>query len=85
LRVHFKGELEYILQAVKAVNNNLTQSLHESQEAQVLFALEDDVSKSSGGELQIRTWCELLDTRPRLYAGLIQTLDIVMSWGGTVG
>ncbi|KAH7225247.1 hypothetical protein BKA60DRAFT_450540 [Fusarium oxysporum] len=74
LGLHFRDELEYILQAVKAVNNSLTESLQESQESPILFAQEE--------EMQIGNWRELLDTRPRLYARLIKRLDNVISWGG---
>ncbi|PCD41102.1 hypothetical protein AU210_003660 [Fusarium oxysporum f. sp. radicis-cucumerinum] len=74
LGLHFRDELEYILQAVKAVNNSLTESLQESQESPILFAQEE--------EMQIGNWRELLDTRPRLYVRLIKRLDNVISWGG---
>ncbi|KAJ0149884.1 Oxygen-dependent choline dehydrogenase [Fusarium oxysporum f. sp. albedinis] len=74
LGLHFRDELEYILQAVKAVNNSLTESLQESQESPILFAQEE--------EMQIGNWRELLDTRPRLYVRLIKKLDNVISWGG---
>ncbi|RFN47011.1 cutinase transcription factor 1 beta [Fusarium flagelliforme] len=70
LRLHYRDELEYILQAVKAVNHNLTQILQE------------DVLPPGEEPLQIINWRELLDTRPRLYARLVENLDNIISWGG---
>jgi hypothetical protein len=82
LGLHFKDELEYLLQAVKAVNDNLAQSLQESQEARSFSSRDEDVSLSNEEQLHMSNWRELLDTRPRLYARLIETLDTVISWGG---
>jgi hypothetical protein len=82
LRLHFRDELEYILQAFKVVNNSLAQSFQESREVQILSAREDDVSQPSEEQIQICNWRELLDNRTRLYARLIKTLDTVISWGG---
>lgn len=70
LRLHYRDELDYILQAVKAVNHTLTQILRE------------DVLPLSKEPVQIGSWRELLDTRPRVYARLVERLDTIISWGG---
>lgn len=82
LRLHFREELEYILQAAKAVNKYLAQVLQESYEAQLLSTQEEEVSQPNEKQLHMCNWRELLDTRPRIYAGLIKTLDTVITWGG---
>ena len=70
LRLHYRDELDYILQAVKAVNDTLTQILQE------------DVLPLGKEPVQIGSWRGLLDTRPRLYARLVEKLDAIISWGG---
>ncbi|CEI38438.1 unnamed protein product [Fusarium venenatum] len=77
LKLHYKNDLEYILQVAKAVNDYLAQSLHESQEGQIDFDREDD-----GSQAQMSSWRELLDGNPRLFSGLIERLDTILSWGG---
>ena len=72
LRLHYRDELEYILQAVKAVNHNLTQIFNE------------DVLPPNEEPLQLGSWRELLDTRPRLYARFVDKLDTIISWGGAL-
>jgi len=58
------------VQAVKAVNHNLTQILQE------------DAIPPGEEPHQIGSWRELLDTKPRLYARLVEKLDTIISWGG---
>ncbi|KAI6757066.1 hypothetical protein HG530_011664 [Fusarium avenaceum] len=82
LRLHFREELEYILQAAKAVNKYLAQVFQESYEAQLLSTQEEEVSQPNEEQLHMCNWRELLDTRPIIYAGLIKTLDTVITWGG---
>ncbi|KAF5646965.1 cutinase transcription factor 1 beta [Fusarium tjaetaba] len=74
LGLHFRDELEYILQAVGVVNSSLAQGLQESQEPPILLIQED--------ETKPRNWRELLDARPRLYIRLIERLNSLISWGG---
>ncbi|KAF5678606.1 cutinase transcription factor 1 beta [Fusarium heterosporum] len=74
LRFHYPDEFEFMLKAVKVVNNILAQSLRENQQ--------DDDSQSSEEQLEMSNWHGLLDTRPRLYAHLVVRLDTVISWGG---
>lgn len=82
LRLHYRDELEYILQAAKAVNKYLAQVFHENDEAQLLSTQEKEVSRPNEEQLHMCNWRELLDTRPRIYASLIKTLDTVITWGG---
>ncbi|KAH7199011.1 uncharacterized protein B0J16DRAFT_392959 [Fusarium flagelliforme] len=70
LRLHYRDKLEYILQAVKVVNRNFSQIMQE------------DLLPPGKEPLQIGSWRELLDTRPRLYARLVEKLDTIISWGG---
>ncbi|VTT79013.1 unnamed protein product [Fusarium fujikuroi] len=74
LGMHFRDELDYILQAVKTANDSLAESLQDIQEAPILLVEEE--------EMQIGNWRELLDTRPRLYIHLVEKLNSVISWGG---
>ncbi|KAL3588271.1 hypothetical protein FPOAC2_10424 [Fusarium poae] len=77
LKLHYKNDLDYILRASKAVNDSLAQSLHESQEGQPIFDREDDRSQA-----QMSSWRDLLDSKPRLFARLMERLDTIISWGG---
>lgn len=71
LRLYFRNEFEFILQAVKIFNNSIAQSLQE-----------DDGPQPSEGKPHMSSWRELLDTRPELFARLIERLDTVICWGG---
>lgn len=69
-------ELEFMLQAIKAVNDNLTRSLQESQEEHTPYTSEEQV--------QVSNWRDLLNTSPGLYVRLVRRLDIVISCGRTL-
>ncbi|WXC61828.1 hypothetical protein SNK03_007701 [Fusarium graminearum] len=71
LRLYFRNEFEFILQAVKIFNNSIAQSSQE-----------DDGPQPSEGQPHMSGWRELLDTRPELFARLIERLDTVICWGG---
>ncbi|EYB24554.1 hypothetical protein FG05_06456 [Fusarium graminearum] len=71
MHLHYENEFEFILQAVKIFNNSIAQSSQE-----------DDGPQPSEGQPHMSGWRELLDTRPELFARLIERLDTVICWGG---
>lgn len=82
LRFRFRDELDYMLRTIKAVNESLFQEFQDIQEEPSPVGRQECVPLPGERNRWMSIWRELLNTRPKLYARLIGTLDSVISWGG---
>lgn len=82
LRVRFRHELDYILRTVQAVNTSLFQEFEDIREEPFPMDRQEYVLRPDERSLRMSNWRELLNTRPKLYARLIVTMDSAISWGG---
>jgi hypothetical protein len=76
LRLRFRHELDYILRIVQAIQKSHSPEYEEVQKES------SSRDRQVEGSLRAENWRELLNTRPKLYACLIDTLDCAISWGG---
>lgn len=71
-----------MLRTIKAANESLFQEFQDIQEDPSPVGRQEYVPRPGEGNRWMGIWRELLNTRPKLYACLIDTLDSVISWGG---
>jgi hypothetical protein len=71
-----------MLRTVQAVNKSHSQEFEDIPEESPPVGRQEYVLEPSEGSHWMSSWRGLLNTRPKLYARLIDTLDSAISWGG---
>ncbi|KAL2204897.1 hypothetical protein CC79DRAFT_1370715 [Sarocladium strictum] len=84
LRLRFRPELEYLLQAIEAIIKSAFQEFEGILDDSSLSDCGEHEFQPVKGSLRIHDWCELLDSRPKLYIQLIDTFDNTISCGGSL-